>query len=125
MILIQEIIILLVFINIFDENIMFLYSNCAEMFKFVEKWGALGAILMARFRQSRASGGKRRSFIQSGGKRSEFHTNRKFIWKNLFTKLGGGTGHKQGARVARLTGGTELTLRRRHRAQGAPTCPPF
>ena len=32
MILIQEIIILLVFINIFDENIMFLYSNCAEIF---------------------------------------------------------------------------------------------
>ena len=48
MILIQEIIILLVLINIFDKNIMFLYLNCTEIFKFMEKWGALGAILLAR-----------------------------------------------------------------------------
>ena len=46
MIFIQEIIILLVLINIFDKNIMFLYLNCAEIFKFVEKWGALGAIYL-------------------------------------------------------------------------------
>ena len=59
MILIKEIIILLALINIFDKNIMFLYLNCAEIFKLVEKWGALGAILMARFWQSRASRGKR------------------------------------------------------------------
>ena len=32
MIFIQEIIILLVLINIFDKNIMFLYLNCAEIF---------------------------------------------------------------------------------------------
>ena len=68
MILIQEIIILLVFINIFDENIMFLYSNCAKIFKFVEKWGALGAILMARFWQSGAS---------SARNEGSFHINQK------------------------------------------------
>ena len=53
MIFIQEIIILLVLINIFDENIMFLYSNRAEIFKFVEKWGALW--------QSRAIRGEERA----------------------------------------------------------------
>ena len=68
MILIQEIIILLVLINIFDKNIMFLYLNSAEIFKFVEKWGALGAILMARFRQSGAS---------SARSEESFHINRK------------------------------------------------
>ena len=38
-------------------------------------------------------------------KQSEFHINRKFVEKNLFTKLG--TERKQGAQSEHLAGGTE------------------